>query len=143
MKSLCNLLGVPVFKQNIAKVRELMHDARRGALSELQVLELCQGCGMMDTDIADILDMTVMQPAELHILLGILSDEKRSWLLLLRKAVSQHLNHTTTIPVHIKGLNRQIMHGIRMPDRGDEQLYTAIPNSQIRLLVQNSTQGDL
>ena len=44
MKSLCNLLGVPVFKQNIAKVRELLHDARRGALSELQVLELCQGC---------------------------------------------------------------------------------------------------
>ena len=88
MKLLGNLLGVPVFKQNISKVCELLHDAKRGALYELQVLDLCQGCGMIDTDIADVLDINAMQPAELHILLGILSDERRSSLLLLRKAVS-------------------------------------------------------
>jgi hypothetical protein len=107
-----DLLEVPIFRQNTVKMRELLHHAKRGALSELQVLELSESCGMTEADIADVLDVHIMQPAELHVLLEILSDERRTSLLLLRKAVSQHLNPTVLNSVRTDGVHNQIMRGI-------------------------------
>ena len=134
MISLGNLLEVPIFRQ--IKVRELLHHAKRGALSELQVLELSESCGITEVDIADVLDVNTMQPAELHVLLEILIDERRTSLLLLRKAVSQHVNPTVQTTVHTDGVHNQIMRGIRMPCQDEKSLFTAVPNSRLRLLVE-------
>ena len=141
MISLCDLLEVPIFRQ--IKVRELLHHAKRGALSELQVLELSESCGITEVDIADVLDVNTMQPAELHVLLEILIDERRTSLLLLRKAVSQHVNPTVQTTVHTDGVHNQIMRGIRMPCQDEKSLFTAVPNSRLRLLVEKSSKGDL
>ena len=135
MISLGNLLEVPIFRQNTVKMRELLHHAKRGALSE--------SCGMTEADIADVLDVHIMQPAELHALLEILSDERRTSLLLLRKAVSQHLNPTVLNSVRTDGVHNQIMRGIRIPRQDETGLFTAIPNSRLRLLVDKSSKGDL
>ena len=141
MISLCDLLEVPIFRQ--IKVRELLHHAKRGALSELQVLELSESCGITEVDIADVLDVNTMQPAELHVLLEILIDERRTSLLLLRKAVSQHVNPTVQTTVDTDGVHNQIMRGIRMPCQDEKSLFTAVPNSRLRLLVEKSSKGDL
>ncbi len=85
-------LQMPVYKHKQEKLIELLHHPQRGAYSELQVLQLLESLSYDDADIAAVVQLDIMQPAELKVLLGILvSVEHSAQGMLLHKAVQQHI----------------------------------------------------
>ena len=55
MPQLKQLLQLPYFIQNLERVNKLLHHAKRGAYTELQVLDLLELSELLDDDIAAVL----------------------------------------------------------------------------------------
>ena len=88
MHRIAQILAMPRFQQDVAKTDRLLHHPKRGALTELQVLELLEMVNMVESSITTVLNMDIMQSAELDTLLGILVDAEYPPEM-LRKAVRQ------------------------------------------------------
>ena len=86
MQHIVQILAMPRFEQNIAKIDKLLHHPKRGAHTELQVLELLEMANMSENSIASILNIDMMQSAELDTLLGILVNSEHAPGVLLRKS---------------------------------------------------------
>ncbi len=80
-----------MYQRDTDKRNSLLHHPQRGAYTELQVLSLLESLGSTEDKLASALKMGGLQPAELHVLLGILASAERKPGILLRKAVQQHL----------------------------------------------------
>ena len=55
MHCIAQILAMPTFHQDIARIGELLHHPRRGAYTELQVLELLEMADMSQNSIAAVL----------------------------------------------------------------------------------------
>ena len=137
MPQLKQLLQIPYFTQNLDRVNKLLHHAKRGAYTELQVLELLELSELPEDDIAAVLSISTMQPAEVHTLLGILTNGTHLSAVLLHKAVTQHLklpasSPGTTMTTGTFVVNTNMLPG---PDEAGT-MYMALPRSQLRLGVQ-------
>jgi len=92
MLALAAVLQTSFYKHRQDKLSELLHHAHRGAYSELQVLQLLESMSCEEADIAAIVQIDMLQPAELQILLAILVNPEHSTPgELLHKAVQQHV----------------------------------------------------
>lgn len=91
ISDLAEVVEMPVYKLNLKKESNLLHHAKRGAYTEIQVLELLEHNGTPEAEIAQILRIASLQPQELHVLMKILSRADRTPGLLLAKAVQQHV----------------------------------------------------
>lgn len=91
MLHLAEVIDMPVYKLSLEKTRELLHHAKRGAFSEIQVLELLEHTRTPEIDIAQILHIASLQPQELHVLTKIMSHADRTPGPLLAKVVQQHV----------------------------------------------------
>ena len=142
MEHLKQLLQLPYFKQNLDRSNKLLHHAKRGAYTELQVLELLELCELPEDDIAAVLSIPTMQSAEVHTLLGILTDGTHSLSVLLHKAVTQHLKLPASCPGPTMTTGTFIVNNIMLPGPDEAgTMYTALSRSQLRLGVQRSSDG--
>lgn len=88
------VLQIPFFAESEAESYSLLHHPSRGAVCELQLLDVMQGGGIDEAKIASLVNVCAMDNGELHALLGILVAEehnaRRGTLDLLYKA-AEHL----------------------------------------------------
>ena len=91
MQVLKEILELPTYLQNRARMNQLLHHAQRGAYTELQILEILDDMKMPEAFIADMLRTDKMQTAELHALLSILLSSERQHGPLLRQALEQYM----------------------------------------------------
>ena len=139
MQHLKQLLQLSYFNQNLDRINKLLHHATRGAFTELQVLELLEFSKLPEDDIAAVLSITTKQPAEVHTLLGILTNGEHPSAVLLHKAVSQHLKLPASCPGPTMTTGTFIVNNIMLPGPDEaETMYMALPRSQLRLGVQRS-----
>ena len=90
-------IQMPVYQQHQQKLIELLHLPQRGAYSELQVLQLLEHLSYSEADIAAVVQVDIMQPTELHVLMGILvNPDHGKPSMLLHKAVQQRLKCDTS-----------------------------------------------
>ena len=139
MQCLKQILHLPYFKHHLDRINKLVHHAKRGAQTELQVLELMELCELPEDDIAAVLSISTMQPAEVHTLFGILTNGRHPSSVLLHKAVTQHLKLPASCPGPTMTTGTFIVNNIMLP--GPDQagnLYTALPSSQLRLVVKRN-----
>lgn len=92
MLALAAVLQTSFYKHRQDKCSELLHHAQRGAYSELQVLQLLESMSCEEDGIAAVVQVDILQPAELQILLAVLMNAEHSTpSKLLHKAVQQHV----------------------------------------------------
>ena len=140
MSHLKQLLQLPYFTQNLERINKLLHHSKRGAYTELQVLELLELSELPEDDIAAVLSIPTMQPAEVHTLLGILTSGRHASVVLLHKAVTQHLKLPASCPGPPMTTGIFIVNNIMLPDPDEaEILCTALPRSQLSLGVHRRT----
>ena len=136
MHRIAQILVMPVFQQDIAKIDELLHHPGRGAYTELQVLQLLEMADMSQNNIAAVFKMDTMQPAEFDTLLGILVNTKHapSAGMLLCKAVQQHRLPESLQPCPDWTACTRIVHNVMMPDK-EEQEIMPLPHSAVYLKI--------
>ena len=142
MQHLKQILQLPYFNQNLDRINKLLHHAKRGACTELQVMELLELCELSEDDIAAVLSIPTMQAAEVHTLLGILTNGRRLSAVLLHTAVTQHLKLPASCPEPTMTSGTFIVNNIMLPGPdGAKTTYTALPKSQLKLGVHRHTDG--
>ena len=92
MQRLADIIQMPVYQNHQQKLVELLHLPGRGACTELQVLQLLENMNFEEADIAAVVQVDIMQPAELQVLMGILTNAGHSRTsMLLHKAVQHRI----------------------------------------------------
>ena len=91
MRKLGVLLQMAPYKQDAGKRSHLLHHPKRGAFTELQVLELLDRLDYLEEDILSTLQMEGLQPHELNALLAAIVNRPKDSRQLLQAAVQQHL----------------------------------------------------
>ena len=139
MHRIAQILVMPVFQQDIAKIDELLHHPGRGAYTELQVLQLLEMADMSQNNIAAVFKMDTMQPAEFDTLLGILVNTKHapSAGMLLCKAVQQHRLPESLQPCPDWTACTRIVHNVMMPDK-EERVVMPLPHSAFYLIIDHT-----
>lgn len=118
MVSIAQLLAMPKFQHDTAKIDSLLHHPNRGAYTELQALELLEMVHVSEDSMAGILKMDTMQPSELDILLGILVNTAHIPGMLLGKAVQQYRLPEGSRPDPDWSTRTRILSNIMMPNAG-------------------------
>ena len=139
------VLNLPVYKKNSQKLYSLLHHPQRGAFTELQVLQVLEDCAVAQSVIACCgLDWETLRPAELHTILGILSQPKRPPGILLQRAVQQHLVYKALPPLPSKQAPGNwspvhIVHGLMLPDAEHPEQDITLPESELELRLEYNT----
>lgn len=136
MHCIAQILAMPIVHDDVARMSKVLHHPRRGACTELQVLELLEMADMSQNSIAAVLRMDSMQPAELDILLGILVSTKYAHTagMLLCKAVQQQRLPKGSQPCPDWSACTRIVHNIMMPDTGEKETIF-LPHSNFSLKI--------
>ncbi len=144
MLCLSHLLRLSLYKRDTDRRDKLLHHPKRGAYSELQILELLKAANTPCSNCASAVDLESLQPSELHALLGMFAD--KHWdsdsEAFLRSALKEQLRPEAlrskldwTCPV-------RIIHNIMLPEqRGadSKQNVQTIPlrNCDLELLIEH------
>jgi len=136
MHELAAVLQMPVYKLDLAKKNELLHHAKRGAYTELQVLELLEETTASDDELMTCISLQTLQPEEMQVLLRILTNSDHKPGAFLAKAVQQH-----TLPaclqsnVKVATTTRLVDHIMR-PELPKWQKMYDLADTNIKLLVE-------
>ena len=87
---LATVLQMPVYRLDLAKKNTLLHHAKRGAYTELQVLEVLERAEASDDELMTCISLQTLQLEEMQVLLRILSNSGHKPGAFLAKAVQQH-----------------------------------------------------
>jgi len=135
MQVLKEILELPTYLQNRARMNQLLHHAQRGAYTELQILEILDDMKMPEAFIVDMLKIGKMQTAELHALLNILLSSERQHGPLLRQALEQYMLPECLRTSRDPTCNTRFLHNVMLTGR--DQAF-ALPESpfSVHLLEQ-------
>ncbi len=114
MQVLKEVLELPTYLQNRARMNQLLHHAQRGAYTELQIFEILDSMKMPEAFIADMLKIDKMQTEELHALLSILLSSERQHGPLLRQALEQHMLPECLRPSRDPTCNTCFLHNVML-----------------------------
>lgn len=142
MISTAQILELPKFQQDPAKVNTLLHHPNRGAYTELQVLELLEMAHVAEDVVASILKMDAMQTSELDTLLGILVNKEPIPDMLLGKAVQQYRLSKGSRPSPGWSTYLRILPNVTMPDTGVTDEIDIIGTDVYLQLDHSETQED-
>ena len=134
MQLIAQILALPNFRQDTAKIDRLLHHSQRGAFTELQVLELLEMADVSEDSIAAVLKIDTMQSAELDTLLGILVNTEHAPGMLLRKAVQQHRLSEALQSGSDWSASVRILRNISMPGTGTHTVIQ-VPHSDFHVIV--------
>lgn len=129
---IAHILVMPMFQHDTAKTDRLLHHSKRGAYTELQVLDLLEMVDAPETNIVSGVKLETMHYAELDTLLGILKNTEHSPGMLLYKAVQQYRLPEGSRPAPDWSTCTRIFHNILMPDTRE---YVNIPVAQTNLYL--------
>ncbi len=87
---LATVLQMPIYSLDLAKKNMLLHHAKRGPYTELQVLEILENAEASDAELMTCISLQALQPEEMQVLLRILSNSSHKPGAFLAKAVQQH-----------------------------------------------------
>ncbi len=121
MQVLKEVLELPTYFQDKARMNQLLHHSRRGAYTELQVLEVLDSMNIPEAFIADMLKINKMQKEELHALLSILLSSERQHGPLLRQALEQHMLPECLRPSRDPTCNTRFLHNVMLT--GKDQCF--------------------
>ena len=76
MLCLNDLLQMSSYKRDTDRRDKLLHHPKRGAYTELQILDLLKAANTPWSDCASAIDLESLQPSELHALLRVFADEE-------------------------------------------------------------------
>jgi len=119
MSHLLELLQMSLYKRETDRRDQLLHHPKRGAYTELQLLDLLKAANTSWSNCASAVDVESLQPSEPHALLGVFADEKwdSDFEALLRPALKEQLRPEAlrskldwTKPV-------RVTHGIMLPEQ--------------------------
>ncbi len=133
MQVLKEVIELPVYRQDIVKMDSLLHHSKRGAYTELQVLELLDSLDMNEGSIATVLKVESMQREELHAVLNILLQSHRHSGILLRKALEQHLLPESLRADTVQECHTRFLHNIMLT--GKRQVLP-LPKSRLALQIE-------
>ncbi len=114
------VLKQPRYLQDKARMNKLLHHTKRGAYTELQVLEVLDSMDMPEAFIADMLNIDMMQKEELHALLSILLSSDRQHGVLLRQALEQYMLPECLLKRRYLTCNTRFLHNVMLT--GEDQV---------------------
>ena len=114
------VLKQPRYLQDKARMNKLLHHTKRGAYTELQVLEVLDSMDMPEAFIADMLNIDMMQKEELHALLSILLSSDRQHGVLLRQALEQYMLPECLLKRRYLTCNTCFLHNVMLT--GEDQV---------------------
>ncbi|DBA69487.1 TPA: hypothetical protein ACH3X2_001171 [Trebouxia sp. C0005] len=132
MQVLKEVLELPTYLQNKARMNQLLHHAQRGAYTELQILEILDSMNMPEAFIADMLKIDKMQTEELHALLSILLSSQRQHGPLLRQALEQHMLPECLRPSRDPTCHTRFLHNVMLT--GKDQAFP-LPESPFSVYI--------
>lgn len=138
ISQLAEVIQMPVYKLDAGKKDKLLHNAKRGAYSEIQVLELLEHIGTPESEIAQTLQIASMQPAELHVLVRILSSPDRTPGPLLQIAVQQHVTPLSMRTEINWNTCTHFINDIMRPTSSDWEMNYPLPKSECYLWLYSS-----
>ena len=140
MQGLKEVLELPTYLQNRARMDQLLHHAQRGAYTELQVLEVLDSMDMPEAFIADMLNIDMMQKEELHALLSILLSSDRQHGVLLRQALEQYMLPECLLKRRYLTCNTRFLHNVMLT--GEDQV-SPLPESPFIVHILETEQNGM
>ena len=143
MSRLKELLQMSLYNRVTDRRDKLLHHPKRGAYTELQLLDLLKAANTPWSDCASAIDLESLQPSELQALLGVFADVKwdSDFEALLRPALKEQM-----MPEALRSkLNWakpvRIIHNIMLPaQRGSNSSVQTIPLPKCDLELQITSQ---
>ena len=128
-----------LFLQSVDKgfLQKVLHNPKRLALSELEVLEILEDTGFDEKDIADLVNVDIMHPLELKVLMEILlNKEHDGQTLLMRKVMAKHASGIVAEAFEDKSGNKtRFISDVMLPTSGINSIFD-IPHSKLQLGVE-------
>ena len=140
MQILKEVLELPTYFQDKARMNQLLHHSRRGAYTELQVLEVLDSMNIPEAFIADMLKVDKMQTEELHALLSILLSTDRQHGPLLRQALEQHMLPECLCPSRHPTSITRFLHNVILT--GQDQVFP-LPDSPFNVHILETEQNGM
>ncbi len=134
------VLKQPRYLQDKARMNKLLHHAKRGAYTELQVLEVLDSMDMPEAFIADMLNVDMMQKEELHALLSILLSSDRQHGVLLRQALEQYMLPECLLKRRYLTCNTRFLHNVMLT--GEDQVFP-LPESPFIVHILETEQNGM
>ena len=135
---LATVLQMSVYRLDLAKKNTLLHHAKRGAYTELQVLEVLEKAEASDDELMTCISLQALQLEEMQVLLRILRNSGHKPGAFLAKAVQQH-----TLPACLQPdgkaetTTRLVDHIMRSEVSNCEETY-GLANTNFELQVEAS-----
>jgi len=134
------VLKQPRYLQDKARMNKLLHHTKRGAYTELQVLEVLDSMDMPEAFIADMLNVDMMQKEELHALLSILLSSDRQHGVLLRQALEQYMLPECLLKRRYLTCNTRFLHNVMLT--GEDQVFP-LPESPFIVHILETEQNGM
>ena len=134
------VLKQPRYLQDKARMNKLLHHTKRGAYTELQVLEVLDSMDMPEAFIADMLNIDMMQKEELHALLSILLSSDRQHGVLLRQALEQYMLPECLLKRRYLTCNTRFLHNVMLT--GEDQV-SPLPESPFIVHILETEQNGM
>ena len=122
----------------LPQLKKLLHHSDRGAVSELEVVELAEHAKLSEDAVAALIDLEVMQAVEVDVLLAILVNSSHMGHHdLLRRAVQRQVTCRQTQHEEVFTDNRRFVSNVMVPDPNFESHFSIIdlPKCQMHFCV--------
>ena len=132
---LATVLQMSVYRLDLAKKNTLLHHAKRGAYTELQVLEVLEKAEASDNELMTCISLHTLQLEEMQVLLGILSNSGHKPGAFLAKAVQQHTLPACLQPNRKAETTTRLVDHIMRPEVTNWQRQCDLADTNMKLLV--------
>ena len=138
MPKLGVILQMAPYKQDAGKRYNLLHQADRGAVTELQVLELLDSMGCHEDEILSTVHMKGLKSAEISALLAAIVSRSKHSYQLLRAAVQQQAAPVALQPTPDWSQHIRIARLTTLPSKRDNWTVR-FPSTPLRLAIRHGT----
>ncbi len=136
INELATVLQMPVYRLDLAKKNTLLHHAKRGAYTELQVLEVLEKAEASDDELMTCISLQTLQLEEMHVLLRILSNSIHKPGAFLAKVVQQHTLPACLQPTGKAETTTRLVDHIMRPEEPKWQGTYDLADTDMKLRVQ-------
>ena len=132
------VLSFPMYSQDQEKLKKLLHHPKRGAYTELQVLDVLERLNASESDMLAALNFQTLQPAEQHTLLTILSSDDRPPGVLLQKAVQLQLLPEALRQTPDWKHPVRVINNLMVPDTPGDFTHYTLPQCDFKLRLEHN-----
>ena len=134
---LATVLQMPIYRLDLAKKNTLLHHTKRGAYTELQVLEVLAKADASDDELMTCMSLQTLQPEEMQVLLRFLSNSNHEPGAFLAKAVQQHTLPACLQPNGKAETTIRVVDHIMRPEVSNWERTYDLVDTKLKLLIQD------